>query len=613
MSLGSETVAPATGTAQGSTAIPSAGYRFVGWYSNAECEGEPVTTDAKVVPEKTNGAYEGGQFWAKFAENDDVTLTYVAQTGGSVDPSSETLAPATGEAKGSVATEVSTDATLTAEVVDRVAKASGAYEATTFTANFEVDFSDFGVNADGSEWTYDGSSRQIQVNGVYPGDKLTYTFGDGTVVEATVNADGQIEGAPTFKNVVDTAEVAVEVTRGTATASASASMTINQAPLTVTTPSDSKVYDGTPLTAGPATLGGLQGSDADEVTATAVGTVTEVGTVTNDATIDWGNALSSNYQLTPNYGTLTITAQSITPGEDPDNPDPSYLDVKVNYPNDYRYDGLEHTWAPTVTADDGATVLVLNQDYEVSYSTTDHTNVTGEIEVTITGIGNYSGTVKRYYQILPLQITVTADDVTKYAGEADPALTTRYRGVLEGEEPGWAGSVAREPGEAVGTYAINQGTLELANNGKFLASNYELVFVEGTLTILAAPVTPPTDGGDGGTPTPTTPGGTTPTPAPALVPGGTVTPADVNPDDATAEEAIEDEATPMAAPTETIDDDGTPLASGKHEDCWVHWLMLLGMILSTVYFVGVSVRRRKFTSNLLGYEDKVLGNDRDNA
>ena len=37
------------------------------------------------------------------------------------------------------------------------------------------------------------------------------------------------------------------------------------------------------------------------------------------------------------------------------------------------------------------------------------------------------------------------------------------------------------------------------------------------------------------------------------------------------------------------------------------------MILSSVYFVGVSVRRRKFTSSLLGYEDKVLGNDRDNA
>ena len=64
---------------------------------------------------------------------------------------------------------------------------------------------------------------------------------------------------------------------------------------------------------------------------------------------------------------------------------------------------------------------------------------------------------------------------------------------------------------------------------------------------------------------------------------------------------------------ETIDDDGTPLADGKHEDCWVHWLILLGMILSAVYFVGVCVRRRKFTSNLLGYEDKVLGNDRDNA
>ena len=81
-----------------------------------------------------------------------------------------------------------------------------------------------------------------------------------------------------------------------------------------------------------------------------------------------------------------------------------------------------------------------------------------------------------------------------------------------------------------------------------------------------------------------------------------------------ADEVIADDDTALAVPTDTIGDDDTPLAAGaKDEDCWVHWLILLGMILSAVYFVGVGVRRRKFTSSLLGYEDKVLGNDRDNA
>ena len=37
------------------------------------------------------------------------------------------------------------------------------------------------------------------------------------------------------------------------------------------------------------------------------------------------------------------------------------------------------------------------------------------------------------------------------------------------------------------------------------------------------------------------------------------------------------------------------------------------MILTAVYFVGVAVRRRKFTADLLDYEDKVLGNNRNDA
>ena len=302
--------------------------------------------------------------------------------------------------------------------------------------------------------------------------------------------------------------------------------------------------------------------------------------------------------------------------------------VTVDYPENVPYDGTEHTWVPTVTDADG-NVLVANRDYTVRYSTSDHTNVSGRIRVTITGIGNYTGSVERTYSITPLQLIVTADDITKHVGEADPALTSTYRGVLEGEVPGWSGSIARDPGEAVGTYDIDLNTLRLEDNpeGNFRARNYQLIFEIGTFTILDTPTTPD-DGGDD-TPTtpttPTTPGddgtGTTPNPTPA--PGGTVTPADVaddatddaTTDDATPEETVTDDENPLASGDEEgIEENDNPLASGRgDEDCWVHWFILLGMILSAVYFVGVSVRRRKFTSSLLGYEDKVLGNDRNDA
>ena len=325
---------------------------------------------------------------------------------------------------------------------------------------------------------------------------------------------------------------------------------------------------------------------------------------------------AGNYQLVEVTATGSITAQSITPGPDPDNPDPSYVDVQVDYPADVPYNGQDQTWEPTVTS--GETTLVKDQDYTLSYSTEDRTNVTGTITVTITGTGNYTGTVTRTYQVLPLTITVTPDNLSKYVGQADPTLTSTYAGYVQGETAGWTGSLIREPGETAGTYVISQGDLQLADNpdGNFLAQNYNLVVNNGVFTILDAPVTP---GGGGGTPTPTptpTPDGGNPTPvpgAPAVVTTGDDTTDDAADDAAEPEEAIEDDTTPMAGPTETIDDDGTPLADGKHEDCWVHWFILLGMILSAVYFVGVSVRRRKFTSSLLGYEDKVLGNDRDNA
>ena len=380
------------------------------------------------------------------------------------------------------------------------------------------------------------------------------------------------------------------------------SLTINTRSVSVVTDSASKVYDGTPLTA----PGRVENLVEGESVTVNTSELTAVGTTDNLYTIDWDNANEANYTITGEaIGTLTVTAQSITPGEDPDNPDPSYVDVQVNYPADVPYNGQDQTWVPTVTGNARA-ALVAGTDYDVTYSTNDRTNVTGDITVTITGKGNYKGTVERHYQITPLTITVTPNNVSKYVGQDDPTLTSTYAGYIQGETAGWTGSLTREPGEAVGTYVISQGDLQLADNanGNFLAQNYRLVVNDGVFTILAVP-------GGGGTTT--TPGGgtTTPTPgAPAIVATG----ADDATDEATeTEEAIDDDTTPLASPSETIDDDGTPLASGRHEDCWVHWFILLGMILSAVYFVGVSVRRRKFTSSLLGYEDKVLGNDRDNA
>lgn len=72
-----------TGTAQGSTATADDSYKFVGWYNNAECTGNPVSTDAKFVPQQVNGVYEEATYYAKF-ELDVFDLT-ITKAGENID------------------------------------------------------------------------------------------------------------------------------------------------------------------------------------------------------------------------------------------------------------------------------------------------------------------------------------------------------------------------------------------------------------------------------------------------------------------------------------------------------------------------------------------------
>ena len=140
---------------------------------------------------------------------------------------------------------------------------------------------------------------------------------------------------------------------------------------TVTTNTDSKVYDGTALTAG-GTVNNLV--DGETVNLTMTGSQTDVGTSDNTYELNWtGSAKESNYTHgKDSIGTLTVTKQSIAP--DPEHPE-TYKEVTITSPSDEVYDGKEHKWIPTVTDKEG-NELVAKTDYKVTYSTTDFTNVT---------------------------------------------------------------------------------------------------------------------------------------------------------------------------------------------------------------------------------------------
>ncbi|WP_337930030.1 Ig-like domain-containing protein [Holdemanella sp.] len=247
----------------------------------------------------------------------------------------------------------------------------------------------------------------------------------------------------------------------------------------------SKPYDGTALTKPDVKVSGdgfVKGEVSDIKATGSVTTVSE-GEVTNTITFTKETDYKDgNYTIFKEEGKLSITPQSIDPGTDPEKPNPDYTGAKVNSPSDEVYDGKEHKWIPTVT-DKADKKLKAGTDYTVEYSTKNFKDV-GTIDVTITGIGNYSGTVTRTYKITPKSVTVTADNKSKVFGETDPKFTAKVVGTLGNDTVEY--TLSRETGEAVGKY-------EITVKGDKLQGNYTVTYVAGTLTITSQSIDPGTD------------------------------------------------------------------------------------------------------------------------
>ena len=91
--------------------------------------------------------------------------------------------------------------------------------------------------------------------------------------------------------------------------------------------------------------------------------------------------------------------------------------------------------------------------------------------------GNYNDTHGSVDDEITLRyVTVVADNKTKVFGQPDPELTYQVTigSLLTGDV--FSGELSREPGEALGTYAILQGLLTLPDY-------YEITFVGANFTI----------------------------------------------------------------------------------------------------------------------------------
>ena len=260
-----------------------------------------------------------------------------------------------------------------------------------------------------------------------------------------------------------------------------ATLQVTKRLVTVVSASASKVYDGTALTKPEASVTEGSFATGESFSYDFSGEQTTVGSASNAYTIKAAaNTDLNNYEITKVDGTLTVTAQSINPTD----PTPgAYVGVEVDSPNDVTYDANEHKWTPEVK-DVKGNALVEGADYDVTYSTNDFTNVTGAITVTITGKGNYTGTVTRIYQITPASVILSSNSHEfVYTGEPQGDATVNVTGAAELFQS--QVNDLKATGSVTNVGDVAENLISYNWNDGFTADNYSIETSFGKLSVVA--------------------------------------------------------------------------------------------------------------------------------
>lgn len=248
-------------------------------------------------------------------------------------------------------------------------------------AQWKDDLSDFTVT-DGT-WYYDGDTHGVTVSGVKKGDTLTFMLknDEGKVVDEskeTVDSDtGTYTSECGAKDVADSGTMSVTLTRGSTTSETkTAKLTINKRQITFTSATLSKTYDGTDKfdkngvtvssNLDPDNGGGWANGERVDFTLTATRPVNVGSAVSNTFdVVPYKGTDLSNYDITLNYGTLTVTkatitvtADSLTKVEGEDDPE---LTSKFSGAKNGETPG----WTGSVTRKDGETP----GDYKITRGT----------------------------------------------------------------------------------------------------------------------------------------------------------------------------------------------------------------------------------------------------
>ncbi|MBQ3505526.1 MAG: transglutaminase domain-containing protein [Clostridia bacterium] len=322
-----------------------------------------------------------------------------------------------------------------------------------------------------------GEMPTLACDGLVGGDQISCV---GVVYDGLNTATESI--ASVTPQVIN--EKGVDVTGCYTFAFESAVIDITPRNITIDTPTATKVYDGTPLTAteyAVSTESGLGLYEGDKITSSITTELINAGEIKNEMTLGVENAdgvdVSAYYAPTYNTGTLTVTKRPIT---------------VESQGHTWTYDGTEHTYAfslPIQVGEDSGLV----QGHAIQFNFTGAITNAGTAENTFTvEIADGNGSVTSNYDINPVYgvltvdkrpITITSESYDGWTYNAENRQHTHYAitsGTLadgQSESVSFTGTI-KNVGSVENTF-----TAEICDGTTPVTSNYEITPIYGTLTV----------------------------------------------------------------------------------------------------------------------------------
>ncbi len=323
------------------------------------------------------------------------------------------------------------------------------YDITFETANFSITPIEITVTADDITKEY-GTTDPA----------LTYTITSGSLVGTDVltgsltrDPDENVDNYSITQGSLDNANYTITFE--------TANFSIIPKEITVSADEITKEYGTTdPTLTYTITSGSLVGTDV------LTGSLTRTtGENIGDYNISQGSLDNANYTITFETANFSITPKEITVSAD-------------EISKEYRTTDPTLTYTITSGSLVGTDVLTGNLTRVSGEDVGDYTINQGSL-----GNAKYDITFEAAnFSITPIEITVTADDITKEYGTADPDLTYTTSGSLVGTDV-LTGSLTRDSGENVDNYAITQGSLDNPNYTiTFETANFSITPKEITVT-----------------------------------------------------------------------------------------------------------------------------------